>query len=587
MHGLTARLRAATAGEDGFTMIAVVLVIVVLMSITLATFTAVGGTNATPAGAATSTTSSSAGGDLNLQAQTRDGKMAYAAAEAGLSWYEAQLARNANYWTQCDGVPALQDGPAPVEQPTTTAAARKWRTIPGSTEQYVVDLVPANGNTTCNPADPQGSMIDTSTGTLRIAVTGRARAATSTGAPNYSMRTIVATFRRKGFLDFLWLTDLETTDPPLESIAAGKPNQSNPDITQWAAANCSKHWWDPTSPRSAARYNGQYYNGSSWVSWTNQSCEDIQFIGADKVQGPFHSNDTILVCGHPTFGGSSTDTVEVSAPSPGYRQACAGASPTVTGGTLQTGADTMDMPPDNAQLESQTTPGYHFVGKTTIVFNSTGTMTVTNPTMGLAGKTMQQPANGVIYVANGTCGANYNPTDPMSDPQGCGDAIVQGTYTQSMTIGAAQDVLVTEDLLSSGDVLLGLIANNYVRVYHPMASPPAQFSGGSCTSSNAQGSGTSNPLYNMTIDAAILTLNHSFLVDNWECGAQMGTLTVHGVIAQKYRGPVGTSGSTGYVKDYSYDTRLRYRSPPAFLDPVQSSWRLMRVVQQSAASQGA
>ena len=80
------------------------------------------------------------------------------------------------------------------------------------------------------------------------------------------------------------------------------------------------------------------------------------------------------------------------------------------------------------------------------------------------------------------------------------------------------------------------------------------------------------------IDAAILAINHSFIVDNYDCGDSLGTLTVHGAIAQKYRGAVGTSGAggTGYLKDYNYDDRLHYIQPPSFIEPVQSDWVIGR-----------
>ena len=60
---------------------------------------------------------------------------------------------------------------------------------------------------------------------------------------------------------------------------------------------------------------------------------------------------------------------------------------------------------------------------------------------------------------------------------------------------------------------------------------------------------------------------------------------MNGVIAQKHRGIVGTGGSggTGYIKNYIYDDKLKYRSPPYFLDPVQSSWRVLRQTEQSPA----
>ena len=82
------------------------------------------------------------------------------------------------------------------------------------------------------------------------------------------------------------------------------------------------------------------------------------------------------------------------------------------------------------------------------------------------------------------------------------------------------------------------------------------------------------------IDAAILSNQHSFIVDNWGYAPAAGDLTVHGAIAQIFRGPVGTGSgatiSTGYVKDYWYDDRLKYASPPYFVDPVNNSWTAAR-----------
>jgi hypothetical protein len=91
------------------------------------------------------------------------------------------------------------------------------------------------------------------------------------------------------------------------------------------------------------------------------------------------------------------------------------------------------------------------------------------------------------------------------------------------------------------------------------------------------------------VQAAILTLQHSFIVDNYNSGAKRGTLKVDGAIAQRFRGPVGTfntstgNGVTGYTKDYNYDNRLRYRSPPYFLDPIQAAWRIIRSNEQVPA----
>ena len=57
-------------------------------------------------------------------------------------------------------------------------------------------------------------------------------------------------------------------------------------------------------------------------------------------------------------------------------------------------------------------------------------------------------------------------------------------------------------------------------------------------------------------------------------------LTVNGAIAQKYRGAVGTTRRHGFTKDYNYDDRLRYRSPPFFLEPIAASWHVVRSNEQ-------
>ena len=202
-------------------------------------------------------------------------------------------------------------------------------------------------------------------------------------------------------------------------------------------------------------------------------------------------------------------------------------------------------------------------------------MTVTNS----AGVTSTQafPNNGVIYVKAGTpggCGTKPPSDADYVEPPSCGNVYVSGSYNKSMTIAAANDVIVRPtgasatngDLLGVGDAVLGLIATNFVRVYHPC-------------------SGSVMPA--VTIDAAILSLKHSFTVDNYDCGSKLGLLTVKGAIAQKFRGAVGTggnsSGGTGYIKDYRYDDRLQYRSPPFFLDPVAASWHVIRSNEQVPA----
>ena len=79
------------------------------------------------------------------------------------------------------------------------------------------------------------------------------------------------------------------------------------------------------------------------------------------------------------------------------------------------------------------------------------------------------------------------------------------------------------------------------------------------------------------IDAAILSLRHSILVQNWGSGTDLGQLNVFGALAQKFRGPVGTTGGTGYDKNYVYDGRFKSLQPPYFLSPDNTPWRAMQI----------
>jgi hypothetical protein len=304
------------------------------------------------------------------------------------------------------------------------------------------------------------------------------------------------------------------------------------------------------------------------------------FASDDAVNGPFHTNDDILTCGTPDFGRTSADNIEVSSPSPGYASGCGGAATPNFLGTFATGAKILSLPPSNSALQTVAQANYLFTGTTQITLNN-ASMTVTNPNVNGGApftRSLDPPFNGVIYVKNGTCGASYSSPQTYTEPSGCANVYVKGTTTRSLTIGSERDIIVTDNLLRSGNVLVGLIANYFVRVYHPVSNCGDTASGPFGPSINS-----------VEIDAAILSLQHSFIVDNYGCGSPRGTLTVKGAIAQSFRGPVGTGGSTistGYVKNYNYDDRFRVANPPYFLDPVQSAWRKIRFTEQTPARQG-
>jgi hypothetical protein len=546
--------------EDGFTMVLAILVLLVLMTI---------GTSVVGA----------AQGDENSSSYSVAQKQSYQAAESGLGWYLSQLQSDSNYWLACTNhtVPDGSGGrmAAPLNDDVTRSPGntetRNWRTLPGSTARYNVEFLPASG-TKCDPANPTNSMVDPNTGTMRIRIDGQAR-------PGVAPRSIIVTLRRTGFLDFIYYTDLEAMDPKLWAPGIRDSVQVAPsttDLPTFINQACTQHWWEG---RSTAKWygTGHWSNGTAFsypASGSGFDCSgsNIQFATFDVIAGPFHTEDSILICGNPTFGRAAPyqDKIELRAPAgQEIRKACGASDAIVNRGTYRPGAASLPLPPDNKALMRNVTFGYLFTGKTSITMNSPGnTMTVTNASLAGSPVTMPIPDGGVVYVASDDCTVSYDKNNPNGDPANCGDLSIHGTYAKSVTFGAEKDIIVDGDILraSGSDVLLGLVANNYVRVNHP-----------------ACGQGTTN----REIDAAILTVNDSFLVDNWGCD-QLGTLTVKGAIAQKYRGVVGTNGGsgsyTGYQKNYQYDDRFKYRSPPKFLDPVRSAWQPVRVSEQVPAT---
>jgi hypothetical protein len=494
--------------EQGFSMIVVIIALTVGSLLSIAALSA-------------------ATGDFPSARKSQDRKAAYAAAESGLAYFNFRLNKNNVYWKTC--------GDSNSGRVPQTGS----KTVPGSSQTYVIEFLPANGAAKCDQASPDVTMIDRATATFRIRVTGRS---------GNVYRSIIATYSRKSFLDYLWYTTTEAGDP---AIFSGTTTE------------CLK----PRAQRSG--------------------CTEIQFAAADEIKGPMHTDDTYLVCNNPLFGRDPSlysfpinDPIEASGPSPGYTQRCSG-QPRIFG-TLSYGVTPMPMPSTNSGLATVAAApnGWPFTGRIRIELNGSsmkvwqqdqnGNDTTTTPI-----KT-GWPTNGVIYVSSGSCTTNPSPVDTSyNESAGCANVYVSGNYSADLTIASANDIVIAPPNRSSnagsitrtGAASLGLIANRYVRVWHPVTDT------GTCYGNNAPVQTT------VRIDAAIMSVQHSFIVDNYDKGANLGDLTVNGAIAQKFRGTVGGNngcGDHGYDKDYNYDDRFHYLNPPSFLDPLVEAWSVKR-----------
>jgi hypothetical protein len=523
--------RLKLSAEHGFTMAAVMLVLLATTILAGATF-------------ATVST------DIPFARESQDRKQAYAAAEAGIEYYLYQLTRDNDYWTNCDDVADPGDGePSPVNQPDP-GDTRTWRNVAGTDARFSIELLPANSEDACDPENAETTMLDQGSGSFRIRSTGVSRGV---------KRSVVTMLRRTSFLDYLYFTDYEASDP---NSFASTTDQN------YARNNCVK-------------YRLQR-NQNEWCAENT----NITFPNWDAIKGPLHTNDDLLTCGSPKFGRpGEEDVIEIHGPASdgwtGSGSSGCGGSP-VFNGPVRQPAEHLPVPTSNARLREAADADYVFAGKTEIQFDGTNFMNVwrfPNGTRQATPTRMELPENGVIYVDNnGACSVQAPRQIDYNRPgeQNCAILLVRGVYPKSMTLGSEVDILVNGDLRADREdgPVLGLIAQRFVRIMHDVND--------SCGSNN-------NALTNVTVEAAILALRDSFIVDNYGCGAPLGTLRVYGAIAQKFRGPVGTfsgsSRSTGYAKDYEYNDALRYRSPPYFLDPLQAAWRVVRANEQVPAAE--
>ena len=163
---------------------------------------------------------------------------------------------------------------------------------------------------------------------------------------------------------------------------------------------------------------------------------------------------------------------------------------------------------------------------------------------------------------------------------GCrsGDLYVSGKVTTLTTAASENYVWIVGDL-TYGDRtadLLGLVGQSSVVVWNPMSAADDQ---------PMVKPGDTGIQVNLEVQAAIVSVAHTFRVENHDRGSTRGSLEVFGSIAQKFRGSVaaahvdpntGQTVYTGYTKAYQYDTLLKTVSPPKFLEPSATSFAVVR-----------
>ncbi len=270
----------------------------------------------------------------------------------------------------------------------------------------------------------------------------------------------------------------------------------------------------------------------------------IWFNTGDLIEGPIHSNDQISIVGSPVFMGKVTSTAnsfnQGSPFNPDFQDGYQLGVPPVIFPTQQDLMDNywaMNTDPPDLIIDAR------FGKDASIEFNSDGTLTY-NVWHWSGGNKIYDIQNAVVNVAD-LNGLVYVK----------GDVRIKGTLNGVVTVVSTSNMIVTNDIvyqcsdangipLPGCDDILGLISlkNIIIRDNAPNRD-------------------------DVIINASILTLDDSFTVQNYNSGSPRGDLTIWGSLSQKERGPVGTFswwGTTGYEKDYHYDTRFISTPPPYF-----------------------
>jgi hypothetical protein len=177
---------------------------------------------------------------------------ALAAAEAGIEDYRARLLvpRNYTYYSKPD---------------PTNPALGGWATVPG-------------GNTTAQYTYAVDSGRAGVGGGLTIVSTGRSQGVT---------RTVQSVLARRSTLDYVYMSDIESTAPTLPAAYSTAPDSGGTGHTaqELAGLLCARHWWD-------------YDKDGYWVSATtkgnqrNQSfCQWAGIYSSERLTGKVHTND--------------------------------------------------------------------------------------------------------------------------------------------------------------------------------------------------------------------------------------------------------------------------------------------------------
>jgi hypothetical protein len=336
---------------------------------------------------------------------------------------------------------------------------------------------------------------------------------------------------------------------------------------------------DPELVGAPSGCAGKYY--SEWVG--KYSCPSPAFTSNEPLEGSYHTNDAAQVFGGAVFGRAGADPPDVveiyGGTYPEDRDGqCTGMPIFHTATHCYIRGERIALPEGSSGLGKFVEGEDAFSGETRLELDgTTNTIRVINfnPSGQAYTKTIGWPRNGIIYVSSMSCGwptatsslaSTADGPEEARNEKGCGNVYVRGTYSQPLTIAAQEDLIIDGSIYPTsvagqlgatptGTATLGLIAGDYVRVYHPTTTHVNNENQCEHLSTSENLSASEDPngwgaQPSIWIYAAILAADHAFVVDNYQCGSPLGSLNVYGSVAENYRGAIGThsfGGSPGVV----------------------------------------
>ncbi len=285
---------------------------------------------------------------------------------------------------------------------------------------------------------------------------------------------------------------------------------------------------------------------SKYAYFSNSEGSNIWWTSGDTVKGPFHTNSSLNVSGHPTFFGRVTIGGSINK----YNSS---SSANFLGGFQQG----IQIAIPNSGVSNVATiaaqNGAQFSNKSLIYFEFRRDSVRYRFSTSGSGSTWTYnlastfAPNGVIYASN----AELHISGTVK-----GQYTIAASGTNSTTQG---NVYLDGDIVYNSDPrtnpnstdMLGIVAQENVYVTD----------------------NTANNTNGININASIYCQSGSFTAQNYSTRPAAGYINLYGGITQYVRGPVGTFTTDwygnsyinhGFNKNYQYDNRLLVSYPPAY-----------------------